>query len=86
VTRKEILDTASTLVSGDRHEQHGDAKENFGTIGQLWQAYLGTPVSAYDVAMMMTLFKVGRAKTGSMNDDNFIDAAGYIAIGGEIGK
>ena len=40
--------------------------------------------TSLDVAMMMTLLKVARIRSGTATDDSFVDAAGYIACGGEI--
>ena len=37
-----------------------------------------------DVAMMLALMKVGRTKAGKFSVDNYIDAAGYIALSGEL--
>lgn len=40
--------------------------------------------SATDVAIMMALFKIGRIATArDMNEDSYIDAAGYIACAAE---
>jgi hypothetical protein len=38
----------------------------------------------FDVAMMMTLFKIARIKGNPDHIDSYIDAAGYLAIAGEI--
>jgi len=37
---EEILKTAAELVSGDRHEQHGEVSEQFQCIADLWNLYL----------------------------------------------
>lgn len=37
-----------------------------------------------DVAAMMMLLKIARIATGEPKEDNWIDAAGYAACGGEI--
>lgn len=82
--RDEILDTAKSLISGDRDEQHGDAQKNFGLIATYWSAHLDTDVTATDVAVMMTLLKLARTKSNAMNVDNWVDGCGYMALGGEI--
>ena len=41
-------------------------------------------VEALDVAMMMTLLKVARIKTGHYKADSYIDACGYLAFAAEI--
>lgn len=84
MTRKEILDSAIQIITKDRQNQYGDAEDNFNIIADLWAVYLGRKLYAYDVAMMMILLKVARAKTGASNIDNYIDIAGYAACGGEI--
>lgn len=84
--RTDILEAANTAVTIDRNATHGDAENNFGLIAAYWSAHLGSPVSASDVAIMMTLLKLARAKGNRTHIDNYIDAAGYVAIGGEIGQ
>jgi hypothetical protein len=85
VKRKEILDTARDLICLDRNEQYGEPEEcPSGAIANLWSAYLQSPIKPADVAMMLALMKVARMKTGEYNADNYVDAAGYIAIAGEI--
>jgi hypothetical protein len=80
----EITDKASKLVSGDRNETHGDVTENHANIARLWSGYLEHGVSPQDVAMMMVLLKVARTKLGAFNEDDFVDAAGYAGVAGEI--
>jgi hypothetical protein len=82
--RSEILDTAKQYVNVDRANMHGDAESNFGLIATYWSAHLDVEVTAADVAVMMTLFKLARAKGNMANSDNWIDGCGYLACGGEI--
>lgn len=82
--RVAILETASDYVTRDRAATHGDAERNFETIAAFWSAYLDAPVTAADVAAMMTLLKVARIKSNPGHADNWIDGAGYLACGGEI--
>ena len=83
-SRGDILDTAKDYVTKDRASDHGDMESNFQTISEYWSVHLGTEVSATDVSVMMTLLKVARIKSNANNMDNWIDAAGYMACGGEI--
>ena len=46
--------------------------------------HLGVDVSAADVAVMMNLLKVARIKSNPTHPDNWVDACGYMACGGEI--
>jgi hypothetical protein len=82
--RQETLEAATKCVCGERQDQYGTPEDNFGTIANLWTAYLGYPVSAVDVAMMMSLLKIARIKTGTATEDSFVDLAGYAACGAEI--
>lgn len=84
MTRAEILDTARKYVTRDRAATHGEAEDNFARIAALWSADLGIEITALDVARLMVLFKMARAKTNAAHADNWIDAAGYSAIAGEI--
>lgn len=98
MTRKEILSNAEKCVCGGRDKQYGNPENSFEAIAALWGCYLwhknelGQPkgvgknfISVEDVAAMMVLFKMARVATGQNKADNWIDAAGYAACGGEIG-
>lgn len=88
--REGILNDAIKAVCTDRNAQYGEPEDNFKVIAELWNNYLRyakssvTQLDAYDVGMLMTLLKIGRAMTGTLKMDTFIDAAGYIACAGEI--
>ena len=84
VMRGDILAAACDCVSGKRNDRHGEAEDNFRAIADLWEAYTGHHYSSIDVAMMMALLKIARAKSDSGCLDNFIDIAGYAACAGEI--
>ena len=84
MNRSEILDTAKKYVTKDRAADHGNMEDNFEMIAELWGVYLGVEVYSPDVAQMMTLLKIARAKSNPYHLDNYIDAAGYMACGGEI--
>jgi hypothetical protein len=84
VTRSEILDTAREYVTQDRAATHGDAERNFNLIADYWSAHLDLNITASDVAVMMTLLKIARIRSNPHNLDNWVDACGYMACGGEI--
>ena len=84
VERKTILETAKRYACNDRNNQYGEPEDSFKVIASLWAGYLGTEITAKDVAAMMVLFKMARVRTGAGKADNWIDAAGYCACGGEI--
>lgn len=83
-TRAEILDAAKKIVTGDREKQYGSPEDNFNVIAQFWSTYAGHSFTPVDVAMMMTLLKVARIKTGHYKADSYIDACGYLACAAEI--
>lgn len=92
MSRSEILDTAKKCVCGDREQDYGSPESSLRMIADLWEPYIQTKcadgaeitLEAEDVAAMMCLFKVARIATGHGKADNWIDCAGYAAIGGEI--
>lgn len=85
-TRKTILDAAEKCVCNDRQDQYGKPEDSFGAIADLWTAYLGTgqEIDPVDVANMMVLLKIARAKGNPKHTDNWVDMAGYAACAGEI--
>ena len=84
LSRSEILDTAKQAVTVDRAATHGEAERNFDLIAEYWSAHLSVPVSALDVAVMMTLLKLARIKGNPEHVDSYVDSCGYSAIAGEI--
>ena len=83
MNRLDTLKAAAECVCGSREEDYGSPEDNFAVIAGLWTAYTGTDVTPKDVAMMMALLKIARAKTGS-KPDTYVDLAGYAACGAEI--
>jgi hypothetical protein len=90
---QEIATEAARLVKGDREASHGNKFTNHAAIAAVWTGYiLAREVSgkdpfsldAEDVANMMELLKVARRLTGTTNNDDYIDGAGYAAVAGEI--
>ena len=84
-TLREItLNTAKSLVMGDRNKDYSSPQANFDQTAELWSAYMGHQFSAHDVAVMMILVKLARISTSPGKLDNWIDIAGYAACGGEV--
>lgn len=83
MNRLDTLKAAAECVCGSREEDYGSPEDNFAVIAALWTAYTGTDIKPKDVAMMMALLKIARAKAGS-KPDTYIDLAGYAACGAEI--
>ncbi len=84
MTRKECLDMAAQCVLQDRASQYGGVEDNFRIIANFWSVYLGRKVYPADVAMMMALLKIARAKANPAHADSFVDLAGYAACGAEL--
>ena len=82
--REFMLDEAATLVKHDRNADYGDPGDNFFDIAQMWSAYKDIEFSVHDVAAMMVLVKVARIKSSPGKDDNWVDIAGYAAVGYEV--
>lgn len=78
------MSKAAECVCGHREQDYGSQEDNFKAISGLWSAYTGMFISAKDVAMMMALLKIARAKSPNATDDCFVDLAGYAACGCEI--
>ena len=82
--RDRILDSAKSIINGEREGTYGKAEDSFRTIADLWSGYLGMNISSTDVANLMILMKVARNSTGVYKEDIWIDICGYAALGGEI--
>ena len=91
MTRSEILQQAEKCVCTDRQSQYGPVEDNFKIIADLWSVYLQkvanrkvVTITPHDVAILMSLLKIGRMSSGQPKDDNYIDACGYLCIAGEM--
>jgi len=84
--RTDVLRQAEQCITQDRAATHGKAEDSFGRIGKLWSVWLDREITAYDVAMMMTLFKAARAKGNPAHADNLVDLIGYAALAAEMAQ
>ncbi|AGT14307.1 phosphofructokinase [Mycobacterium phage Adzzy] len=81
-----ILEEAQRLIDGDRQQSYGKAITSFERIADLWTAYIGCePLTAMDVANLMSLLKISRAKSALstpevIHRDSYVDLAGYAAL------
>lgn len=82
--RQKVLEEAITLTCGDRNRDYGDPRPNFEDTAAMWSAYKGVVFTAHDVAAMMILVKVSRLSMSPAKRDNWVDIAGYAALGGEV--
>ena len=86
-TRVKLLSEASALVDGDREEEHGDFQANARMTAALWNAYIGVDfINPENVPTMLALLKLARSVQRPKGMDNYRDAAGYIALAGEINE
>jgi len=90
MNRSHILETAESHITTDRAATHGDAENSFSNMAGGWNWWCSIRPSgtfdAHDVAVMMTIFKIARIPGNAGHADNYIDAAGYIALAGEIAR
>jgi len=82
--RGHILLEAHDIINGCRLDSYGEPEDSFGTIAKFWSAYLDHEISKADVAMMMALLKVARAKHNANHFDSYIDGAAYIALAADM--
>lgn len=81
MNRAEILAEAARLIDGDRKAQYGNT---FPDIAAMWSIVLGHEVRPDQVALCMAALKLVRVAHKS-HEDGYVDAAGYIALAGEMG-
>lgn len=84
MNRKEMLEATSQCVLKDRQSMHGKPEDTFSLIAKFWSDYLGIEIKDYEVGILMGLMKIARMKHNPGNDDNFVDASGYMACSCEI--
>jgi hypothetical protein len=82
--RKHLLDTAESLVNGDRNVQYGDPNEDFKRIAKMWSILLGVEVKPEQVAMCMIAMKLSRLVWTPGKEDSWVDIAGYAACGWDV--
>jgi len=86
-TRQRMLDSASSLINGDREKDYGSPKENFGNIAQRWSQVLGITVEPWQVCLMMADVKIARmCTTRKVHMDSLTDLIGYGALAGEMAE
>jgi hypothetical protein len=84
VNRQQTLEQATACVMKDRQATHGKPENSFALIAKFWSAYLGIEIMPHQVAELMILLKVARAKINAINEDNRVDIAGYSACAAEL--
>ena len=87
MTPSDLLTQVAEILK-ERGKHHGDYFENMTTIAHLWNTNSNAgEFSADDVAVNLALVKIARRKNGGVHNlDNYLDAIGYLAIGGSIAE
>ena len=92
MTAHGILQLAAKLVSGERAVTYGDMAILHENIAILWNAWIlvsrgvDPGLTAEDVANMQALLKMARTQNGEGTPDNWVDAAAYLGIAGELSE
>jgi len=77
---REFLQEAHSIVYGDRHEEYGDAADNFNDIAKMWTDWnRGYHFTKEDVAMMMIMVKIARCHH-NWTEDSLKDIVGYCTL------
>lgn len=74
---RDLASYAANLVTGDKQDLYGHPLDDFTRAGKIWEAILGVPVSAEQVALCMVGIKISR-QTNRAKLDNVIDGIGYF--------
>ena len=88
--RDEILQTAQTLINGDRAKDYGDAQLNHQRIADGWNVIAMAAFKKHGgiqpahVALMMDWVKTSRLLETLNHEDSWVDKAAYSALGGEF--
>lgn len=69
----------ATGTIGDRSDTHGNATYTLSVVAAMWSGYLGKNIRPTEVAQMMLLVKIARAKHG-YDRDHYVDQIGYTLI------
>jgi hypothetical protein len=87
--RARLLRESERLITGDRNKSYGEPSTNFQNTATIWTTLLsaklapGEKITSGDLAAMMIALKLCR-RTNADKDDNWVDIAGYAALGYEV--
>lgn len=92
--REAILHEAADLTGGDRNKTYGDPAPNlaltYRLFGEIMTANSEGPEPMGEAeagALMLVCAKLARIATGpAYHRDNYVDAAAYMAIAGEVAQ
>lgn len=79
------LNECAALI-GERGADYGGIEENFDRIAKIATEIIGTPISGYEVAMILVATKLARMSGTRDKQDNYLDAINYLAFASELRK
>ena len=74
-----LASEAVATMMGDRMKSHGDPTATLARIAAIWGGYLDRDLGVSDVAAMMTMLKLARARH-AYDRDHYLDAVAYTLI------
>jgi hypothetical protein len=81
--RKTILEEADGLVSGDRQQDYGHPRDDYGRVAnmvsELWKRKLREPITPEDCILFMLCVKLSRL-SNAYKRDSVVDIAGYARV------
>ena len=87
VDKHTILDTAKSLIYGDREKDYGKTSDNFADIAKGWEVITKATITPEQVGLMMAWLKICRAnKDNCEKRDSLVDLAGYAGCIEKIKK
>lgn len=78
--RGKLLSEAIRLTEGDRNKTYGSPYGNLSLTARLVSTFIGTTVTASQMAVIMALVKIARLVQTPDHKDSHLDAAAYMAI------
>jgi Domain of unknown function (DUF6378) len=82
--REDLAAYVVSLINSNRQLEYGPPEENLSAIALMWTGYLGIELTANDVAALMVMLKMSRARTSPFHVDTWADCMGYALIAGSI--
>ena len=74
-----LASDAVATMKGERQRTHGDPMVTLSRIAGMWGAYLDKDLGAADVAAMMTMLKLARARH-AYERDHYLDGIAYLLL------